>query len=149
MHYLLFKFLFPKLPFRSSYQQPSPVSMSSEKHREQKKEQFFWFSLGVLHGFSQKSNKDEFSWKSNRGWRPLEQIQKTQGVKKRIFFGFPWGFCMDFLGNQTRMNFPENRMGAAMARTDPENTRSKKKAYNISEILEIKGNFENVNMNSK
>ena len=38
--------------------------------------------------------------------------QKTQGAKKSIFFFcFPWGFCMDFLGNQTRMNFPGNRMG--------------------------------------
>ena len=31
--------------------------------------------------------------------------------------GFSWesnglqGFCLDFLGNQTRMNFPGNRMG--------------------------------------
>ena len=45
--------------------------------------------------------------------RPLEQIQKTQGAKKKKsnFFCFAWGFCMDFLGNQTRMNFPENQMG--------------------------------------
>ena len=43
--------------------------------------------------------------------RPLKQIQKTQGAKEKQFFGFPWGFCMDFLGNQTRMNFPGNRMG--------------------------------------
>ena len=33
-----------------------------------KKKQFFLFSLGVLHGFSWKSNEDEFSWKSNGGW---------------------------------------------------------------------------------
>ena len=31
--------------------------------------------------------------------------------KKSNFFGFPWGFCMDFLGNQTRMNFLGNWMG--------------------------------------
>ena len=31
--------------------------------------------------------------------------------KKHFFFCFPWGFCMDFLGNQRRMNFPEMRMG--------------------------------------
>ena len=37
-------------------------------------------------------------------------------------------------------------MRAMAARTDPENTGSKKKAYNISKI---KGNFGNVNMNSK
>ena len=42
--------------------------------------------------------------------RPLEQIQKTEGEKKMQFFWFS-GFCMDFLGNQTRMNFPGNRMG--------------------------------------
>ena len=29
---------------------------------------FFLFSLGVLHGFSGKSNEDEFSRKSNGGW---------------------------------------------------------------------------------
>ena len=53
MHYLLFKFLFSKLPFRS------PVSKN-----------FFYF-----------------------------------------FLVFLWGFCMDFLANQTRMNFPRNQMG--------------------------------------
>ena len=37
----------------------------SRKHREQKKSNFFGFSLGVLHGFSRKSNEDEFSRKSN------------------------------------------------------------------------------------
>ena len=47
--------------------------------------------------------------------RPLEQIQKTQGAKKSKFFGFPWGFSMDFLGNQTRMNFPGNRMGGGFS----------------------------------
>ena len=33
-----------------------------------KKSNFFLFSLGVLQGFSQKSNEDEFSQKSNGGW---------------------------------------------------------------------------------
>ena len=37
---------------------------------------FFLFSLGVLHGFSRKSNDDEFSRKSNGGW---------------IFLGSKWG----------------------------------------------------------
>ena len=89
----------------------------SRKHREQKKKKhFFWFSLGVLHGFSRKSNKDEFSRKSNGGWIFLGIKwgffkEKTQEEKKNNLFGFPWGFCMDFLGNQTRMNFPGNRMG--------------------------------------
>ena len=38
---------------------------------------------------------------------------KTQGAKRKKsnFFGFPWGFYTDFLGNQMRMNFPGNRMG--------------------------------------
>ena len=40
-----------------------------------------------------------------------KQTQKTEGAKEKQFFGFPWRFCMDFLGNQTRMNFPGNRMG--------------------------------------
>ena len=35
-----------------------------------------WFSLGVLMDFSRKSNKDEFSMKSNGGW---------------IFLGSKWG----------------------------------------------------------
>ena len=42
---------------------------------------------------------------------------------------------MDFLGYQTRMNFLENQMGVAMARTDPENTRSKKKKSNFLVFL--------------
>ena len=45
------------------------------------------------------SNEDEFSRKSNGGWIFL-------GIKQGL-----QGFCLDFLGNQTRMNFPENRMG--------------------------------------
>ena len=36
--------------------------------------------------------------------------ENTGSKKNGIFFCFPWGFCMDFLGNQTRMNFPGNRM---------------------------------------
>ena len=53
-------------------------------------------------------------FKSNgiKAKRPLEQIQKhREPKKKKHFFGFLWGFCVDFLGNQTRMNFPGNRMG--------------------------------------
>ena len=54
----------------------------------------------------------KFKSNGTKANRPLEQIQKTQGVKKiKAFFFFPWEFCMDFLGNQTMMNFPENRMG--------------------------------------
>ena len=35
---------------------------------KKKKSNFFLFSLGVLHGFSRKSNDDEFSRKPNGGW---------------------------------------------------------------------------------
>ena len=69
-----------------------------------KKKAIFWFSLGVLHGFSRKSNEDEFFRKSNGGGGGSNRSKKY---------------------------------------------REQKKAYNISEISEIKGNFENVNMNSK
>ena len=54
----------------------------------------------------------KFKSNGTKAKRPLGQIQKTQGAtKKSNFFGFPWGFCMDFLENQTMMNFPGNRMG--------------------------------------
>ena len=56
----------------------------------------------------------KFKSNGTKSNRTLEQIQKTQGatkIKVFFFFGFPWEFCMDFLGNQTRMNFPENQMG--------------------------------------
>ena len=54
----------------------------------------------------------KFKSNGTKAKRPLGQIQKTQGAtKKSNFFGFTWGFCMDFLGNQTMMNFPENRIG--------------------------------------
>ena len=36
-----------------------------QKTQGAKEKQFFWFSLGVLNGFSRKSNEDEFSRKSN------------------------------------------------------------------------------------
>ena len=39
-----------------------------QKTEGAKEKQFFWFSLGVLNGFSRKSNEDEFSRKSNGGW---------------------------------------------------------------------------------
>ena len=39
-----------------------------QKTQGAKEKQFFWFSLGVLHGFSRESNEDEFSRKSNGGW---------------------------------------------------------------------------------
>ena len=39
-----------------------------QKTQGAKEKQIFWFSLGVLNGFSRKSNEDEFSRKSNGGW---------------------------------------------------------------------------------
>ena len=39
-----------------------------QKTQGAKEKQFFGFSLGVLHGFSRKSNENEFSRKSNGGW---------------------------------------------------------------------------------
>ena len=47
-----------------------------QKTQGAKKIKAFFFSLGVLHGFSWKSNEDEFSRKSNGGW---------------IFLGIKWG----------------------------------------------------------
>ena len=48
-----------------------------QKTQGAKEKQFFWFSLGVLHGFSHKSNEDEFSWKLNGAWIFL-------GIKRRL-----------------------------------------------------------------
>ena len=70
-----------------------------QKTQGAKENPFFLFSLGFLLGFSRKSNEDEFSRKSNGGWVFL-------GIKRGL-----QGFCLDFLGNQMRMNFPGNRMG--------------------------------------
>ena len=39
-----------------------------QKTQGAKEKQIFWFSLGVLNGFSRKSNENEFSRKSNGGW---------------------------------------------------------------------------------
>ena len=47
-----------------------------QKTQGAKEKQFFWLSLGVLRGFSWKSNEDEFSRKSNGGWN---------------FYGIKWG----------------------------------------------------------
>ena len=47
-----------------------------------KKKAIFLVSLGVLHGFSHKSNEDEFSQKSNGGWIFLEIKRGLQKKKK-------------------------------------------------------------------
>ena len=72
--------------------------------------------LGVLHGFSRKSNKGEFSRKTKWGdgkkaiffcfpwgfaWIFSEIKRKRMGAEKKAIFLFSLGFCMDFLGNQT------------------------------------------------
>ena len=43
-----------------------PPKTDPEKGAKEK--QFFWFFVGVLDGFSRKSNENEFSRKSNGGW---------------------------------------------------------------------------------
>ncbi|CBI18683.3 unnamed protein product, partial [Vitis vinifera] len=47
----------------------------------------------------------------NRERTPRTDPENTGSKEKNNFFGFRGGFCMDFLGNQTRMNFPGNRKG--------------------------------------
>ena len=45
-----------------------PLEQIQKTQGAKKKKQFFLFCLGVLHGFSRKSNEDEFSRKSNGAW---------------------------------------------------------------------------------
>ena len=59
-----------------------------QKTQGTKKKQFFLFSLGVLHGFSRKSNEDEFSRKSNGGW---------------IFLGIKRGYRKIKINNKIRL----------------------------------------------
>ena len=51
-------------------------TQGAKQKKQKKKEAIFLVFLGVLHGFFRKSNKDEFSRKSNGGW---------------IFLGITWG----------------------------------------------------------
>ena len=72
-----------------------------QKTQGAKEKQFFWFSLGVLHGFSRKSNEVDLGFvkfKSSgiKAKRPLEQIQKTQAAKKKEFFWFSLGVLHGF-----------------------------------------------------
>ena len=54
----------------------------------------------------------KFKSNATKAKRPLQQIKKPQGAKKKNnFYGFPWGFCMDSHRNQMRKNLPENGMG--------------------------------------
>lgn len=89
-----------------------------ENTGEQKKNNFFGFPWGFCMYFFENQTRmnfsgnrmgDGFSWESNGGF--AKRKNREQKKKKSNIFGFPWGFCMDFLGNQTRMNFPGNRMG--------------------------------------
>ena len=52
----------------------------------------------------------KFKSNGTKAKRPLEQILKARSKKKHFFVCFSRGFCMDFLGNQRRMNFPEKWM---------------------------------------
>ena len=45
-----------------------PLEQIQKTQGAKKKKQYFWFSLGVLRGFSRKSKEDESSRKSNGGW---------------------------------------------------------------------------------
>ena len=60
----------------------------------------------------------KFKSNGTKAIRTLEQIQKTQGATKIIafFFVFLGSFAWISLGNQTRMNFPGNRMGDGFSR---------------------------------
>ena len=49
-------------------QQQRDPQKQIQKTQGAKEKQFFWFFLGVLDGFSRKSNENEFSRKSNGGW---------------------------------------------------------------------------------
>ena len=58
-----------------------PLKHIQKTRGEKKKRQFFLVFRGVLHGFSRKSNEDEFSRKSNGGWIFLEI---KPGLQKKI-----------------------------------------------------------------
>ena len=45
-----------------------PLEQIQKTQGAKRKQQFYLFSLRVLHGFPRKSNEDEFSRKSNGGW---------------------------------------------------------------------------------
>ena len=57
-------------------QKPRDPYNRSRNHREGKKKQFLWFSMGSFHGLSPKSNEEESSQKWNEGW---------------ILLGIKWG----------------------------------------------------------
>ena len=67
--------------------------------------------------------------------------ESTRSRKKSNFFGFPWGFCMDFLRNQTRMNFRGNRMGHGFSRKSNEDEFSRK-SNGAWILLGIKGGLQ-------
>ena len=69
MHYLLFIFTFPKLPF---------ISLSATITRVAKKSKFFGYPWGFCMDFLGNQNEDEFSRKSNGGWIFL-------GIKRGFF----------------------------------------------------------------
>ena len=52
----------------------------------------------------------KFKSNGTKAKRPLDRSRKHGAKKKHFFVCFFRGFCMDFLGNQMRMNFPEKWM---------------------------------------
>ena len=105
---------FSKLPFRSPCQQPSTITCVHVIQKTQgtkKKKTIFLVFLGVLHGFSRKSNDDELSWKSKGGWKPLEQIQKNTGSKKKQFFWFSLGVLHGFCWKSNEDEFSQKSNG--------------------------------------
>ena len=66
-------------------QQQRDPQKQIQKTQGAKEKQFFWFFLGVLDGFSRKSNENEFSRKSNEN----EFSRKSNGGW--IFLGIKRG----------------------------------------------------------
>ena len=69
-----------------------PLEQIQKAQGAKKKSIFFCFLWGVLHGFSRKSNEDEFSRKSNGGWIFLGI---KRGLQKKI--KIHWLFLFLFL----------------------------------------------------
>ena len=53
----------------------------------------------------------------NTGAGGDDRSREIREKKMQFFFVFLGGFCMDFLGNQTRVNFPGKRMREEIQKT--------------------------------
>ena len=63
------------------------MAQTDPENARSKKKQFFWFSFKVLHGFSRKSNEDEFPRESNEGGNGYNKSKEnTRSKKKKEFF---------------------------------------------------------------